>query len=51
MMMGKEVEVSEPGRSFTGKAVDLDDSGNLIVETEAGRETVLAGDVRVRAVQ
>lgn len=51
MMMGKDVEVSEPGRSFTGKAVDLDDSGNLIVETEAGRETVLAGDVRVRAVQ
>jgi BirA family biotin operon repressor/biotin-[acetyl-CoA-carboxylase] ligase len=50
MMMGKDVEVIEPGRSFKGKAVDLDANGNLIVETETGRETVLAGDVRVRAV-
>lgn len=50
VMLGSEVNVVEPNRTFSGMAVDLDDSGNLIVETENGRETVLAGDVHVRSL-
>ena len=50
-MLGESVEVTEPNRSFIGKAVDLDDNGNLLVQTERGIEKVLAGDVHVRAVQ
>lgn len=49
-MLGKDVSVMEPGRSFVGKAVDLDENGNLLVLTESGMEKVLAGDVRVRSV-
>ena len=47
-MLGRDVEVSASDRSFTGKAVTLDENGNLMVETANGMERVLAGDVRVR---
>ncbi len=50
-MLGQEVEVSSMDKTFTGKAVNLDENGNLLVETPTGIEKVLAGDVRVRAVQ
>lgn len=46
--LGQDVEVTMPDRVFTGKAIDLNDSGHLLVETETGIETVLAGDVKVR---
>ena len=49
--IGADVEVVAPDKTFTGKAVDLDDNGCLIVETEAGREIVMAGDVHVRNVE
>ena len=49
-MLGRDVEVSASDRSFTGKAVTLDENGNLMVETANGMERVLAGDVRVRPV-
>lgn len=47
-MLGKEVTVTSINRSFSGKALDLDENGNLLVQTENGLEKVLAGDVRVR---
>lgn len=50
-MLGKEVEVSSIDRVFKGKAVDLDECGNLLVETSAGMERVLAGDIHVRSVE
>ena len=49
-MIGSEVVVQAPDKQFFGKAVDIDDNGCLIVETETGRETVMAGDVSVRSV-
>ncbi|OKY53006.1 biotin--[acetyl-CoA-carboxylase] ligase [Megasphaera cerevisiae] len=49
-MLGKDVEVSLTDHTFTGKAVDLDENGNLVVETANGLEKVLAGDVQVRSV-
>ena len=49
-MLGQKVAVSSIGRTFTGTAADIDDDGNLIVETEGGLEKVMAGDVHVRPV-
>ena len=46
--LGQNVEVTMPDKVFTGKAVDLDDNGNLLVDTDMGREVVMAGDVRIR---
>ena len=50
-ILGTEVGVALPQGNIIGTAVDLDDSGNLIVVAADGRkETILAGDVRVRPV-
>lgn len=46
--LGQEVEVSSVNTSFHGKAVDLDDTGNLIVDTENGLQKVIAGDIHIR---
>ena len=49
--LGKNVRVIaavDGGESFTGKAVDLDSSGALVVETSDGLRTVYAGDVSIR---
>ncbi|MCH4167396.1 MAG: biotin--[acetyl-CoA-carboxylase] ligase [Megasphaera sp.] len=46
--LGQDVEVSSVDTSFHGKAVDLDDNGNLIVYTEKGPQKVIAGDIHVR---
>ena len=48
--LGKNVRVisASDGKSFTGKAIDLDANGALVVETEQGLQTVYAGDVSIR---
>ena len=48
--LGKNVRVisAGDGESFTGKAIDLDEDGALVVETSQGRRTVYAGDVSIR---
>ena len=48
--LGKTVRVisAGDGKTFTGRAVDLDAEGALIVETAQGRRTVYAGDVSIR---
>ncbi|WP_312855873.1 biotin--[acetyl-CoA-carboxylase] ligase [Nocardioides stalactiti] len=44
--VGQDVRVDLPGgTSMTGRAVDVDPDGRLVVETAAGREKVGAGDV------
>ena len=49
--LGKNIRVisaGDGGETFTGKAIDLDADGALIVETEQGLRTVYAGDVSIR---
>lgn len=43
--VGKDVRVSVPGGEVTGRAVDVDDSGQLVVGTESGEQHLGAGDV------
>jgi len=48
--LGQNVRVisAGDGESFSGRAVDLDEDGALVVETAGGRRTVYAGDVSIR---
>ncbi len=48
--LGKNVRVisAGDGENFTGKAIDLDADGALVVETAQGQRTVYAGDVSIR---
>ena len=49
--LGQRVQVIAPAGSFTGTALEVTDSGSLIVEEEEGqRREVLAADVSVRGL-
>ena len=49
--LGQRVQVIAPAGSFTGTALEVTDSGSLIVEDEEGqRREVLAADVSVRGL-
>lgn len=43
--LGRAVRVELAGETFVGTAVDLTREGHLVVDTDAGRRTVAAGDV------
>jgi BirA family biotin operon repressor/biotin-[acetyl-CoA-carboxylase] ligase len=42
--LGERVRVETPGGTVEGDAVDVQFPGSLVVETDAGRQTVTAGD-------
>jgi BirA family biotin operon repressor/biotin-[acetyl-CoA-carboxylase] ligase len=42
--LGREVRVCTPEREVTGTAVDVEDTGALVVDTDGGEVTVTAGD-------
>ena len=48
--LGKDIQVisTSDGEIFTGKAIDLNSDGALVVETAQGLRTVYAGDVSIR---
>ena len=46
--LGQAVNVIGIDRTFSGRAMDIDEDGALLVETKAGVERVLAGDVSIR---
>lgn len=48
--LGREVSVIFKKETVAGRAVDIDDSGALIVETDSGRITVNSGEVSVRGI-
>ena len=51
--LDKKVTVfsADTGDIFTGTAIDIDEDGALIVETDSGKKTVYAGDVSVRTAK
>ena len=50
--IGKEVKVVAPDMTYTGKAIDIDEAGLLIVDRGNGViEKVVAGDVSIRPLQ
>ncbi len=42
---GRDVRVTVPDAEITGRAVDVDESGRLVVRTEGGEQRLGAGDV------
>lgn len=47
--LNQEVEVRAPGNTYEGKAIDLDQDGNLLVQRPNGQvERIVAGDVSIR---
>lgn len=47
--LGADVEVATPAAVVVGRAVDLDETGSLVVDGEAGRTAISSGEVvRVR---
>jgi len=49
--LGKRIEVKSFRENWAGKAIDIDESGALIVELDNGeRKRVLSGDVTVREI-
>lgn len=47
-MLHQNVAVMSHGKEYEGQAIDIDDDGNLLVQTDRGIQKVIAGDVRVR---
>lgn len=48
--LNRRVQVIYKNETVLGTAVDVDNSGNLIVETDSGRITVSSGEVSVRGI-
>lgn len=46
-LLGREVIIRSGRKQTNGKAVDIDSSGRLILETESGRIAIMAGEVTV----
>lgn len=46
-VLGKEVNIECPDKIIEGKALDIDEYGALIVQTDDGRKRVIAGDVTI----
>lgn len=44
LTIGQRVRVDRPAGEIVGEAIDVTESGALVVETETGQETVTAGD-------
>lgn len=44
LTLGQRVRVDRPDHAIVGEAVDVTESGALVVETDEGRKTVSAGD-------
>ena len=47
-ILGKEITITNGEGSFTAKAVDVTESGALIVEENGVKKTIYAGDVSIR---
>lgn len=48
LVLGKEISYFRNNLPCQGRAVDIDQKGQLIVETEDGRETLNAGEISVK---
>ena len=47
-VIGRNIVVLRGGERFSARAIDIDDEGSLVVETEDGIQTVRSGEVSVR---
>jgi BirA family biotin operon repressor/biotin-[acetyl-CoA-carboxylase] ligase len=50
-LMGKKVSLDQRGKTITGVAVDIDDNGNLVLDTSEGLRSFNAGEVTIAKKQ
>lgn len=48
MVLGREITYTENGITKTATAIDIDENGGLIIETENDRKTLSTGEITVR---
>lgn len=48
--LGREVRVISRNKELRGRALDIDENGGLIIETDNGRENITSGEVSVRGI-
>lgn len=51
LVLGKEVGFAKGGKELVGRAVDIDSSGQLIVETVQGLVTLNSGEISIKSWQ
>ncbi len=51
VILGREVRISQMGKTFQGKATHITDEGVLLIETPRGKVEVVSGDVSVRGIK
>lgn len=49
LVLGREITYEKEGRLQTGKAVAINDRGNLVVETPGGTDCLFSGEVTIRS--
>ncbi len=47
-VIGQDISFFENGKEYTGKAIDINDDGALIVSTDRGNRTLSSGEISVR---
>ncbi|MDD7409129.1 MAG: biotin--[acetyl-CoA-carboxylase] ligase [Anaerovoracaceae bacterium] len=48
VIIGRDIVCSRGNERFEARAVDIDDDGGLVVETDSGRRTLSSGEITVR---
>ena len=51
LILGKEIYWEKDGMRHEGRAADINDAGNLVVDTEEGPETLISGEVSIRPLE
>ena len=46
-MLGREITYQQDGQTLTGKALEIDDSGRLIIENSSGRSALRSGEISI----
>ena len=47
-VIGRKILVLRGDERFSARALDIDDQGGLVIETDAGVQTVRSGEISIR---
>lgn len=47
LVLGREITYQQDGQTLTGKALEIDDSGRLIIENSSGKSALRSGEISI----
>lgn len=47
LVLGREIVYQQDGNTLTGKALEIDDSGRLIIENDSGKSVLRSGEISI----